>query len=85
MRLLTRIEIDEPASTPRDADRELSVTALLELELTSGRRVTLLDGRGWSCSGPSDIWAHTSLRTWPTPPARSSDPTSLTTASPRGR
>ena len=61
MRLLTRIEIDEPASTPRDADRELSVAALLELELTSGRRVTLLDGRGWCCSGPSDIWAYTSM------------------------
>jgi len=61
-RLLTSIEIDEPASTPRDADREMSVTALLELELTSGRRVTLLDGRGWSSSGPSNIWAYTSLK-----------------------
>ena len=61
-RLLTFIEIDEPASTPHGADREISVTALLELELTSGRRVTLLEDRGWSSSGPSNIWAYTSLK-----------------------
>jgi len=60
-RLLTSIEIDEPANTPRDADDEMSISAVLELELTSGRRVTLLDDRGWSSSGPSNIWAYTSL------------------------
>jgi len=60
-RLLTSIEIDEPATTPRDADHEMSLSAVLELELASGRRVTLLDDRGWSSSGPSNIWAYTSL------------------------
>lgn len=60
-RLLTSIDIDEPAGTPRDADREMSISALLELELASGRRVTLLDDRGWGSSGPSNIWARTSL------------------------
>jgi len=61
-RLLTSIDVDEPAGTPCDADRQMSVSALLELELTSGRRVTLLDDRGWSSGGPSNIWAYTSLK-----------------------
>ncbi|MEJ5887384.1 hypothetical protein WDZ16_02810 [Pseudokineococcus marinus] len=60
-RLVTSIEVDEPSSTPPDADRQMSISASLELELEDGRRVTLLDDRGWSSSGPSDIWAYTSL------------------------
>jgi len=61
-RLLTSIEVNAPAGTPRDTDRQMSVSALLELELTSGQRVTLLEGRGWASSGPSNIWAYTSLK-----------------------
>ncbi len=61
-RLLTSIDVDEPAGTPRDVDREMSISALLELEFDSGLRVTLLDDRGWSSAGPSNIWAYTSLK-----------------------
>ena len=39
----------------------MSVSARHEAELVGGRRVLLLDDRGWSASGPSNIWAMTSV------------------------
>lgn len=60
-RLVTSIDTDDPASMPRGSNHQMSVTAELELELDSGRRLTLLDDRGWAVSGPSNIWACTSL------------------------
>jgi hypothetical protein len=59
-RLLTLVEL-------RDADaREMSVSARHEAELVDGRRVLLLDDRGWTESWGSsgnvpDIWAVTSV------------------------
>jgi hypothetical protein len=46
-----------------DADaRRMSVSARHEAELVDGRRVLLLDDRGWSSSGNvPDIWALTSV------------------------
>ena len=32
-----------------------------EAELADGRRVLLLDGRGWTTSGPPDVWSRTSV------------------------
>ena len=39
----------------------MSVSARHEAVLKNGRRVLLLDDRGWSVSGPPDIWAVTSV------------------------
>jgi hypothetical protein len=39
----------------------MSVSARHEAVLVNGRRVLLLDDRGWSASGPPDIWAVTSV------------------------
>ncbi len=41
--------------------RQLSVSARHEAVLRDGRRVLLLDDRGWSASGPPEIWARTSI------------------------
>lgn len=41
---------------------ELAVSARHEAVLASGRRVLLLDDRGWSSSGPPDVWEQTSDR-----------------------
>ncbi|WP_432485698.1 hypothetical protein [Kineococcus esterisolvens] len=60
-RLITSIDIDEAAGPEFNTDRRSSISALLELELTDGRRLTLLDDRGWSTSGPSGIWSYESL------------------------
>lgn len=38
------------------------MSALLELELTDGHRLPLLDNRGWSSSGGRLAWASTSLQ-----------------------
>ena len=38
------------------------MSARHEAELDDGRRVLLLDDRGWSVSGPSGIWAMTSVQ-----------------------
>ena len=55
MRLVTFVDVDS-------ADlRRISVSALHEAELADGRRLLLLDDRGWSESGPLDIWATTSV------------------------
>ena len=39
----------------------MSVSARHEAVLENGCRVLLLDDRGWSASGPPDIWARTSI------------------------
>jgi hypothetical protein len=49
-----------PASSPDDP-RTMSLSALHLAILQDGRRVVLLDDRGWSGSGPPDIWRHTSI------------------------
>lgn len=51
-----------PPGVPRPPDpRRMSVDALLMAELEDGRRVTVLDDRGWTASGPVDIWRHTTI------------------------
>ena len=57
VRLLTFVETKSGTIDPR----EISVSARHEAELDDGRRVLLLDDRGWSESGPSDVWQRTSL------------------------
>jgi len=54
---VTFVDVDDNAA---DA-RQMSVTARHEAVLANGRRVLLLDDRGWSSSGPPDIWAVTSV------------------------
>ncbi|HET9871458.1 MAG TPA: hypothetical protein VFP89_02530 [Propionibacteriaceae bacterium] len=56
-RLVTFVDVDEPAPDPR----RISVSARHEAVLDSGHRVLLLDDRGWSVSGPPDIWVTTSV------------------------
>ncbi len=41
--------------------RRMSVSARHEAVLVNGRRVLLLDDRGWSASGPPNIWSVTSV------------------------
>ncbi|WP_432564449.1 hypothetical protein [Kineococcus sp. SYSU DK003] len=60
-RLITSIDINETAGAELNNDHRTSISALHELELADGRRLTLLDDRGWSSSGPSNIWAYESL------------------------
>jgi hypothetical protein len=60
-RLVTFIDIDPAAGAELNTDRRISISARHQLELVSGRRVTLLDDRGWSSSGPSGIWSSQSL------------------------
>ena len=56
-RLVTFVDLDSDHADPR----RISVSARLEVGLADGRRLLLLDDRGWSSSGPPDIWATTSL------------------------
>ncbi|MEO5609866.1 MAG: hypothetical protein ABIQ92_09430 [Ornithinibacter sp.] len=55
-RLVTSVEVDDAVADPR----RLSVSARHEALLSNGDRVLLLDDRGWSVSGPPDIWSSTS-------------------------
>jgi hypothetical protein len=55
--LVTFVDVDEQVA---DA-RRISVSARHEAVLVGGRRVLLLDDRGWSESGPPNIWALTSV------------------------
>jgi hypothetical protein len=41
-------------------DRQISVSARVEAVLAGGGRLLLQEGRGWSISGPADLWATTS-------------------------
>ncbi|WP_277050486.1 hypothetical protein [Ruania albidiflava] len=46
----------------RPADpRVMSLSALFMAVLDDDRRLTVLDDRGWTESGPPDIWRHTSV------------------------
>jgi hypothetical protein len=54
--LRTLVDVDEAASN----GRSMSATARHEAVLADGRRVLLLDDRGWGASGPPGIWAATS-------------------------
>jgi hypothetical protein len=56
-RLVTFVEVDD---TVADA-RQLSVSARHEAVLMNGGRVLLLADRGWSASGPPDIWEMTTV------------------------
>ncbi|HET7385904.1 MAG TPA: hypothetical protein VFJ19_04485 [Nocardioidaceae bacterium] len=49
-----------PRPSPDDP-REMSLSALHLAVLDDGRRLTLLDDRGWGAHGPPDIWQRTSV------------------------
>ena len=57
-RLVTLVEVDDIVADPR----QMSVSARHEAILTDGGHVLLLADRGWSASGPPDIWARTSAK-----------------------
>ena len=57
VRLVTSIDANDDVPN----DRMISVSARHEAELDDGRRVLLLDDRGWTESGPAGIWATTSV------------------------
>ena len=56
-RLVTFVEVDDTVADPR----QMSVSARHTAALTNGGRVLLLADRGWSASGPPNIWAVTSV------------------------
>ncbi len=56
-RLVTFVDADDDVAD----DRQMSVSARHEALLSNGRRVLLLDDRGWSVSGPPNIWVRTSV------------------------
>ena len=56
-RLVTFVEADDPVADPR----QMSVSARHEAVLANGGRVLLLADRGWSASGPPNIWAMASV------------------------
>lgn len=58
IRLVTFVEVDDPAADPR----QVSLSARHEAVLANGDHVLLLADRGWSVSGPPDIWARTSAK-----------------------
>lgn len=60
VRLVTSVDLDRAAGPRFDTDDQMAVSALLELELDDGRRVVLLDDRGWSSHGRG-VWAHASV------------------------
>ncbi len=63
-RLVTVVDIDDGTGAPPPNDPwEMSLSAVLLAVLSDGRRLTLLDDRGWSMSGPADIWRRTSAAT----------------------
>lgn len=55
-RFVTSVEVDDEVPSAR----RLSVSATHEAVLSNGDRVLLLDDRGWSVSGPSNIWSYLS-------------------------
>ena len=61
-------ERSEPALAPAapaprpDDHRSMSLSALHLAVLHDGQRLTLLDDRGWSLSGPSDVWRRTTMK-----------------------
>lgn len=57
-RLMTFVDADDEVP---DA-RQISVLARHQAVLDDGRRVLLMDDRGWSESGPPNIWVETSVQ-----------------------
>lgn len=57
IRLLTFVEADDIVADPR----QMSLSVRHEAVLMNGGRVLLLADRGWSTSGPPDVWAVTSV------------------------
>ena len=53
---MTFVDVDDATDA-----RQISVSARHEAVLEDGRHVLLLDDRGWSASGPPNIWAVTSV------------------------
>jgi hypothetical protein len=51
--LVTYVVVDDAVAAPR----RLSLSASHEAVLSNGDRVLLLDDRGWSVSGPPDVWS----------------------------
>ncbi len=56
-RLVTFVDGDDDLADPR----HLSLSARHEAVLTDGTTVLLLGDRGWSSSGPPQLWALTSI------------------------
>jgi len=56
-RLVTFVDADVNG----DVSRRMSLSARHEAVLVGGRGMLLLDDRGWSASGPANIWATTSV------------------------
>lgn len=44
-----------------DDSRSMSLSAVHLAVLQDGHRLTLLEGRGWSSSGPPDVWRRTTI------------------------
>lgn len=57
VRLVTSLDVEGDVGD----DRRMAISARHDAELASGRRVLLLDDRGWSASGPPDVWTHTTV------------------------
>lgn len=57
MRLATYVDLDNGTADLT----QMSLSARLEAVLSDGRRLVLLDDRGWSSSGPTDIWGTMSV------------------------
>lgn len=57
VRLVTSVDPADDGVDPR----QVSVSARHEAELEDGRRVLLLDDRGWSSSGPPDLWSRVTV------------------------
>jgi hypothetical protein len=55
--LATFVDLDREAAD----SRQVSVSARYVALLADGRRLLLLGDRGWSVSGPDDIWVTTSV------------------------
>lgn len=67
-RLVTSITIDHVGEARLheagiDIGRQMITTVVLQVELSDGRRVVLLDDRGWAAGGPGDIWSYETFET----------------------
>lgn len=60
-RLVTVVDLDGAAAPGARNPRVMSVSALHLAVLDDGRRLLLLDDRGWSMHGQPDIWRDTSV------------------------
>jgi hypothetical protein len=57
VRLVTSVDTADDGLDPR----QTSVSARHEAVLEDGRHVLLLDDRGWSTSGPPDLWSRVTV------------------------